>query len=158
MKGDKALREDVVHLLTRRNAHIEFVRAVAGLAPALRGKKPRGAAHSAWQQVEHIRRCQRDIMEYVWSPDYVEMRWPDDYWPDAAPGPGEWERSIRGFTADRRALVRRVRDPRTNLLARVPYDTSGPTILHEILLIAAHTSYHLGQLIILRRILGAWRD
>lgn len=159
MKGDKALREDVLHLLTHRNAHIEFKRAVAGLGPALRGKKPEGAPYTPWQQVEHIRLSQRDILEYIRNPHYVQPDWPDDYWPAAAPPTGRaWHDSIRGFLADRRALARLVADPRTDLLARVPYDKRGPSILHEVLLIAAHTSYHLGQLIVLRRLLGAWRD
>lgn len=158
MKGDKALREDVLHLLTHRNAHIEFKRAVAGLAPTLRGKKPKGGPHTAWQLVEHMRIVQRDILEYTWNPNYVQPNWPDDYWPAAVPpGRDAWDKSITGFQADRRALVRFVANPRTNLLARVPYDTEGPTILHEILLIAAHTSYHLGQLITLRQALGEWR-
>ncbi len=158
MKGDKALRTDVLHLLTHRNAHIEFARAVAGLSPTLRGKKPKGIPYTPWQQVEHTRICQRDILEYIRNPNYVEGTWPDDYWPQAVPPTRDaWDKSIRGFHADRRALVRLVADPRTDLLARVPYDRKGPTILHEVLLIAAHTSYHLGQLIVLRRMLGAWR-
>ncbi len=159
MKGDRALRQDVLHLLTHRNAHVEFKRAVAGLSPALRGKKPKGAPYTPWQQVEHMRLSQRDILEYIRNPHYVQGTWPDDYWPAAEPPTrGAWDQSIRGFQADRRALVRLVADPRTDLLARVPYDRTGPTILHEVLLIAAHTSYHLGQLIVLRRMLGAWRD
>ncbi len=158
-RGDRALREDVRHLLGGRGAHVEFKRAVAGLEWALRGKKPRGLPYSPWQQVEHMRICQRDILDYIRDPRYVERTWPDEYWPAAEPPARDaWDKSVKAFEADLRTLQDMVADPSTDLLARVPYDPKGPTILHEILLVADHNAYHLGQLIVLRRLLGAWTD
>lgn len=159
MKGDKALREDLLHLLGGRGAHVEFKRAVADLDASLRGAKPKGAPYTPWQQVEHMRICQWDILEYVRNPKHVSPKWPEGYWPaEEPPGADAWDKSIKAFQTDLRAFGRLVADPRTDLLARVPYDKTGPTILHEVLLVADHNAYHLGQLIVLRRMLGAWRD
>ncbi len=158
MKGDTALRKDLRNLLGGRGAHVEFTRAVAGLAATLRGTKPREMPYTPWQQVEHLRFCQWDILEYIRNPRYAAPR-PEEYWPEAAPPTRDaWDTSIKAFQADLRAVGRLVADPKTDLLARVPHDPKGPTILHEILLIADHNAYHLGQLIVLRRMLGAWRD
>ncbi len=158
MKGDKALRDDLLHLLGGRGAHVEFTRAVAGLSAGLQGAKPAGAPYSPWQQVEHMRICQSDILEYIRNPKHVSPEWPDGYWPAEKPAKGAWDRSVRAFQADRRALERLVANPSTVLLARVPHDKNGPTILHEVLLVADHNAYHLGQLLVLRRMLGAWKE
>ncbi len=159
MKSDKALRDDVLQLLSGRGAHVEFKRAVAGLDERLRGAKPKGAPYTPWQQVEHMRICQWDILEYIRDPKHVSPEWPEGYWPAAQPpGKDAWDKSIRAFRKDLKALQDLVADPKTDLLARVPYDKEGPTILHEILLVADHNAYHLGQLIVLRRVLGAWQD
>jgi hypothetical protein len=157
--SDKALRDDLLHLLGGRGAHVEFKRAVAGLDEKLRGTKPRGLPYSPWQQIEHMRIAQRDILDYIRDPDYVERKWPDDYWPAAAPpNAAAWDKSIKGFQADLKTLQSMVADPATDLLAQVPHDKNGPTILHEVLLVADHNAYHLGQLIVVRRILGAWSE
>jgi len=159
VKGDKALREDLLHLLGGRGAHVEFTRAVAGLPAELRGAKPTGAPYSPWQQVEHMRICQWDILEYIRNPKHVSPEWPDGYWPaEKPPATGAWDRSVKAFQADLRALERLVANPSTVLLARVPHDKNGPTILHEVLLVADHNAYHLGQLLVLRRMLGAWKE
>jgi hypothetical protein len=154
-----ALRADLLHLLEGRGAHVEFKRAVSSLDEKLRGMKPRGLPYSPWQQVEHIRICQWDILEYIRNPRYTSMKWPEEYWPAAKPPrPDAWAKSIRGYQKDLQDLKKLVADPSTDLLARVPHDTDGPTILHEVLLTADHTAYHVGQLIVLRRLLGAWDD
>ncbi len=159
MNNDRALRKDLLHLLEGRGAHVEFARAVAGLGATLRGRKPRGMPYSPWQQVEHLRICQWDILEYIRNSRYAAPKWPEEYWPEAEPPTRDaWDKSIKAFRSDLRAIGRLVADPKTDLLARVPHDAKGPTILHEILLIADHNAYHLGQLIVLRRMLGAWRD
>ncbi len=159
VRGDKALREDLLQLLGGRGAHVDFGRAVAGLDEKLRGTRPRGLPYSPWQQVEHMRICQWDILDYIRNPHYVERRWPDEYWPaPAPPSPDAWDKSVKAFRADLKALQEMVADPATDLLAPVASDGNGPTILHEILLVADHNAYHLGQLIVLRRLLGAWQD
>ena len=159
MKNDKALRKDLQVLLGGGRAHIHFDKAVAGLPEDLRGKKPRGAPYSPWQQVEHIRITQLDILEYIRNPKYKEREWPGEYWPkDPAPeSVGAWEKSLKTYRADLRSLEGIVADPSADLLAPLPHDPD-TTTLHEILLVADHTAYHLGQLIVLRRLIGAWKD
>jgi len=158
MATQDALREDVLWLLGGGRAHVGFQRAVADLPEALRGKRPRGAPYTPWQQVEHLRICQWDILEYIRTPKHTSAEWPGGYWPGPAPEKGAWDKSVRAFQADLRAFKALVSDPATDLLAKVPHDPKGPTILHEVLLVADHNAYHLGQLIVLRRMLGAWKD
>jgi hypothetical protein len=159
MSDDNALREDVLLLLRGGRAHVSFEKAVANLPEALRGKKPRGLPYTPWQQLEHVRIVQWDILEYIRNPQHISPEWPTGYWPgEAPPSRTAWAKSVKAFQADRQALLDMAADPSTDLLARVPADPEGPTILHELLLVADHDAYHLGQLIILRRLLGAWRE
>jgi hypothetical protein len=159
MSDDNALREDVLLLLRGGRAHVSFEKAVANLPEALRGKKPRGLPYTPWQQLEHVRIVQWDILEYIRNPQHISPEWPTGYWPgEAPPSRTAWAKSVKAFLADRQALLDMAADPSTDLLARVPADPEGPTILHELLLVADHDAYHLGQLIILRRLLGAWRE
>ncbi len=155
----ETLRQDLLTLLRGGRAHVTFDRAVAGLPVALRGRRPRGLPYSPWQQVEHIRICQWDILEYIRNPSHVSPEWPDGYWPQdpAPPSTTAWARSLRAYREDLRALEALVADPGTDLEAPLPHDPE-TTILHEVLLVADHTAYHLGQLIVLRRLLGAWSD
>ena len=159
MSHDKALRDDVLHLLRGGSAHVSFEKAIANLPEDLRGKKPRRAPYTPWQQLEHMRIAQWDILEYIRNPHHISPKFPDGYWPgEAPPTRTAWAKSVKAFQADHQALQDLAADPATVLLARVPHDPQGPTILHELLLVADHNAYHLGQLIILRRLLGAWRD
>ncbi len=158
MATQDALREDVLWLVSGGRAHVGFQRAVADLPETLRGKRPRGAPYTPWQQLEHMRICQWDILEYIRTPGHKSPDWPEGYWPGPAPAKGAWDKSVRAFQADLRALKALVSDPATDLLAKVPHDPKGPTILHEVLLVADHNAYHLGQLLVLRRMLGAWKD
>lgn len=158
MATGKALRDEVVWLLRGGHAHVGFKKAVARMPAALQGKKPRGAPYTPWQQLEHLRISQWDILEYIRNPTHVSPAWPADYWPaPAPPHSGAWAKSVRGFEADLRTLEK-MAHASTDLLARVPADPDGPSILHELLLVADHNAYHLGQIIVLRRILGAWED
>ncbi len=157
MPNDAGLREAVVTLLRGGRAHVTFEQAVANLPEPLRGKKLRRMPYTAWQQLEHMRIAQSDILEYIRTPHHVSPAWPDGYWPrEAAPARNAWTRSVKAFRADRQALLDMVTDARTDLLARVPHDPDGPSILHEMLLVADHNAYHVGQVIALRRLLGAW--
>ena len=159
MPGEKALREDVLHVLGGGNAHIRFEKAVANLPEDVRGKKPRGLPYTPWEQLEHMRIAQWDILEYIRNPDHVSPQWPEGYWPsEASPGRNAWTKSVKAFQADRQALLDLAANRSTDLLARIPHETDGPTYLHELLLVADHNAYHLGQLIVLRRLLGAWQD
>ena len=159
MARDKALVDEVLWLLRGGHAHVGFKKAVARMPQDLRGKKPRGAPYTPWQQLEHLRISQRDILEYMRDPKHVSPEWPAGYWPaPVPPATGAWAGSARAFEADLKALEAMASDPSTDLLATVPADPDGPTILHELLLVADHNAYHLGQLIVLRRLLGAWED
>ncbi|MGH2406232.1 MAG: DinB family protein [bacterium] len=159
MPGDKALRDHLLWLLDGGMAHVTFPRAVAGLKESLRGQKPRGLPYTPWQQVEHMRISQWDILEYIRNLGHVSPKWPEGYWPAAVPPRREvWEVSIRAFKADVRALKALVADPSTRLTAQIPHAQRGHTVLREVLLAADHNAYHLGQLIVLRRVLGAWPE
>jgi hypothetical protein len=154
---DRALRAQVAKLLDWEDAHVGFDKTVKGIAPRLRGVVPDGLPYSAWQLVEHLRITQADILEFCRRPGYKEKRWPDDYWPPS-PRPGgssAWARSIAGFRRDLTALQRLARDPKIDLFAAIPHG-SGQTYLRELLLVADHTAYHIGQIVVVRRALGIW--
>jgi hypothetical protein len=108
--------------------------------------------------VEHIRLAQRDILDFCRDPHYRERKWPDDYWPKtpAPPSAKAWAESIRGYHADVDAFKQLILDPEFDLFAKVPWG-SGQTHLREILLTADHTAYHVGQIVLVRRLLGAWK-
>jgi uncharacterized damage-inducible protein DinB len=157
MPDDPALRKQLAHALDWGEARVSFDDAVADFPPTLRGSVPSGLPYSAWQLLEHIRRTQADILEFCAAAHYEEKTWPKDYWPEAAapPSPAGWDESIAAIRRDRAALATMTTDVKTNLTARVP-NGDGQTYLREILLVIDHTAYHLGELIVLRRLLGAW--
>lgn len=159
VKGETHLRRHLVWLLDGGGAHVTFERAVSGLKPGLRGRRPHGLPYSPWQQVEHLRISQWDILEYIRNPHHVSPKWPDGYWPEAVPPRRDaWDKSVRSFKTDLRALKAMVADPSTDLAAQIPHARKGHTVLREVLLAADHNAYHLGQLIVLRRLLGDWRE
>jgi len=153
------LRKHVIYLLNEGGAHVTFDAAVARFPAAARGKKHKGAPHTAWQLVEHMRIAQWDILEFSRNAAHVSPEFPEGYWPksEAPPTNGAWNESLRKFRADLEAIAALVSDPKTDLLARIPHG-DGQTILREALLVADHNAYHLGQLVILRRLLGAWPE
>lgn len=157
VKSDKALREHVLYLLRGGGAHLNFETAIANLPPKLRGTRPPGAPHSPWQLLEHMRIAQWDILDFCRNPNYAELEFPAGYWPpsEAPPDDAAWKNSLKSFRADLKAMQALVADPKTDLLARIPHG-QGQTILREALLVADHNAYHLGQLVLLRRLLGAW--
>jgi hypothetical protein len=149
-----ALRRHIASLLDWNDAHATFDQAVSGIPHDLRGRQPAGLPYSPWQLLEHLRLAQRDILEFCTSAGYEEPAWPDDYWP-AGPAPryGEWEQSMESFRADREALKQLALD--VDLFASIPHGT-GQTYLRELLLVADHNAYHIGELIVVRRLLGNW--
>jgi uncharacterized damage-inducible protein DinB len=157
MAKDKALRAQLVKLLDFKEAHVDFDRAVKGIPPRLRGKLPEGAEHTLWQLVEHLRIAQADILEFCKTARYTEKKWPDDYWPKAL-GPhstAAWNKAIASYRRDRTALQRLTANPKIDLMAKIPHGT-GQTYLREILLVADHNGYHIGQIVAMRRRLGIW--
>jgi hypothetical protein len=157
MKSDALLREHLQRLLDWEDAHAGLDSAVAGLPAELRGKRPPGLPHSPWEILEHLRRTQQDILDFCLNPNYEERAWPDDYWPPspAPPSAKAWEESIWQFRDDRSALQKLAADTKIELGAKIPHG-SGQTYLRELLLVADHSSYHVGQLVLTRRALGAW--
>jgi uncharacterized damage-inducible protein DinB len=157
MADDKALRAQLVKLLDFEEAHVGFDRAVQGIPPRMRGQLPQGAEHSLWQLLEHLRIAQADILEFCRTARYKPKQWPDDYWPKTL-GPrkaADWNAAIAGYRRDRKALQQLAANPKIALLAAIPHGT-GQTYLREILLVADHNAYHIGQIVALRRRLGIW--
>jgi uncharacterized damage-inducible protein DinB len=158
MKDTVALRQQVVDLLTAKNAHADLEAAIAKLPSKLRGAKPKGFPHSAWQLLEHIRIANWDILEFSKNAKHASPPWPEGYWPktEAPPNAAAWDKSVRQVRASMKGMIRLVRSKKTNLFAPIPHGT-GQTVLREALLIADHNAYHFGQIVLLRRLLGAWK-
>jgi uncharacterized damage-inducible protein DinB len=151
------LRQTLADALAWKDAHVDFDTAVEGIPPDKRGVRPAGLPHSAWQILEHLRIAQHDILDFCLNPHYQEMTWPDDYWPNS-PEPSDgaaWDESVRAYKADRESVARLAADPELDLAAPIPHGT-GQTYGREVLLVLDHTAYHLGELVLLRRSLGAW--
>ena len=158
MKDQKILREHVLNLLTGESAHASFESGVKDVPAAIRGKRPKGAAHSPWEVLEHLRITQWDILEFMRDAKHVSPDFPAGYWPSAEAPPDDkaWDRSIAAFRADLKAIADLTAKESTDLLAPLPH-APDKTILRELLLAADHNAYHLGELVLLRRILGAWK-
>ena len=153
---DAALREQLVALLKGGQAHATLSDAVAHFPANRISERPAGTPYSAWQLVEHIRITLHDILEFATNSEYVELDWPSGYWPkNAGPGKNEsWDATVKAIHADMKSFEALVHSQDSNLYATIPWGKSGETLLREVLLAADHTSYHLGELVLLRRVLG----
>lgn len=149
-----SLRKHLADLLRMKGAHVNLEAAVADFPVALRGDKPQGAPHSAWQLLEHMRIAQEDILDFSRNPKYREKKWPEAYWPatEAPPSEEAWDQSIQQFQSDLKEIQELVADTKLDLLAKIPHGT-GQTLLREALLVADHNAYHLGQLVFVRKML-----
>jgi uncharacterized damage-inducible protein DinB len=154
---EKLLREHLTSLLSGRGAHLDWKAAFSGIPSKLRGVRPSGMPHSVWELLEHMRIAQWDILEFSRDPKHVSPDWPAGYWPQSPEPPNAkaWEKSLKMFARDLALMKKLVANPKTNLFAPIPHGT-GQTILREALLVADHNAYHLGQVVSLRRLLGAW--
>ena len=157
MKPDESLREHLVQLLDWKDAHASFDASVEGVAPEQRGVVPQGSVYSLWQLVEHLRLAQHDILDFCVNPKYEEMDWPDDYWPAEPEPPSDaaWEDSLAGYREDRNRFIALAKDTSLDLHQKIQHGT-GQTYLREILLVADHNAYHIGQIVLVRRLLGSW--
>jgi uncharacterized damage-inducible protein DinB len=157
MTTPSALREQLAKYLDWHDAHVDFDGAVKGIPAKARGRVPDGAAHSPWQILEHLRIAQHDILDFCMNRDYRELAWPDDYWPAAAAphDAAAWDASVAAYRRDREAMQRLARDTTIDLFDPIPHG-SGQTYLREILLVVDHGAYHIGQLVVVRRLLGIW--
>ena len=155
---DRSLRHWLDWLLAEGNAHAGFDAAVRAFPAKLRGAKVAGLPYSAWQLLEHLRIAQWDILDFSRNPKYKQRPWPAGYWPkNSAPRKGQWEKAVREFRTHLAEFRKLIADPRTDLHAPIPWG-DGQTLLREALLIADHNAYHLGQLVLVRRALGAWKE
>ena len=154
----KSLRQHVVNLLAGKGAHADFDTAIKDLPAAARGKRPEGAEHSPWEILEHLRIAQWDILEFSVNPDHKSPAWPSGYWPksQAPENAIEWNQSIEHFRRDLKRMSALVSSEDTDLFKKIPHG-DGQTILREALLTADHNAYHLGELVLVRRLLGAWK-
>ncbi len=154
----QSLREHLVALLSGGQAHATFEDAVKDLPPKLRGVKPENFPHSPWMLLEHLRIAQHDILEFSRDEKHESPKWPEGYWPKSAEPPtaDAWTKSVNQFKADAKAMQDLVKNPKTDLFAKIPWG-DGQTILREALLVADHNAYHIAQLIDVRRLLGGWK-
>lgn len=155
----KALRDEILWLLRGGNAHVDFDAVIAGIPAKLRGARARGMPHTLWQLLEHLRLAQWDILEFCRDAEHASLEFPAGYWPpgDAPPDARAWKRSIDAFRGDLKAFEKLVADPKKDLFAPMAH-TEGVSLLHEALLLADHNAYHLGQMVHLRKCLGAWKE
>jgi hypothetical protein len=151
--SDKAVREHLLHLLRGGGAHVSFEAAVARVPVKLRSRKIGGL--SLFGLLEHMRLAQWDILEFSRDPAHVSPPFPAGYWPKGKASEASWKKSIESFRHDMKAVEALVSDPKRDLDAPFPHG-SGQTLLREALLVADHNAYHLGQFVLLRKLLGAW--
>jgi len=157
MNHDKALREQLAKMIDWNEAHADFRAAVDGFPAKLRGRVPGGLPHSAWQLLEHIRLALWDILEFSRDARHKSPNWPEGYWPKDAepPRPGAWGKSVKAVIKHLDEMRELITDPSRDLFAPLPHG-SGQTLLREALLVGDHNAYHVGQLVLLRKALGAW--
>ncbi len=152
------VRQQLVNLLTVRQAHMIFEDAVQNFPAAHINTRPPNVEYTFWHLLEHLRICQWDILDYCRNPNYKELKFPDDLWPakDALTDEAGWQKTIDQFLADRAEFVALVQNPETDLHAAIPHGYDGHTIFREVLVVADHNAYHIGELGILRQVIGAW--
>jgi hypothetical protein len=158
MRGDRALRAELVKFLLGTGAHMSLADAVKNFPVKDINRRPPHMPYTFWHLLEHIRIAQWDILDFIRNPDYEHLRWPQDYWPakSAKATKKDWEHTLARYHRDLREMIAIVKNPRTDLHARIPHG-DGQTILREAILIVDHTSYHVGELAILRQVVNNWK-
>ena len=157
MDRDKSLRHHLLNLLGGEGAHVTFEQALGDLPPSMRGQKTATMPYTIWELLEHLRIAQWDILDFSRNSQYVSLEWPGGYWPESeAPADDTaWQGSVEAFQSDLQAMKELVRDPSTDLFVPIPHG-DGQTILKEALLVADHNAYHLGQIVLIRKLFAAW--
>ncbi|HSD63623.1 MAG TPA: DinB family protein [Ignavibacteriaceae bacterium] len=155
--NDNELTKQLINLLTVEQAHISLENALKGLKPENRAKKPKAGLHSVWDELEHIRITQEDILQYAINPDWKSPSWPDNYWPGdiTKVSNEEWQKTVNACIADRDSLIKIIRDKGQKITEIIPH-TDSHSYLREILIAAQHNSYHIAQIVFVRKILGDW--
>jgi hypothetical protein len=154
---DRILREQLIQVLTGRNAHFTFNDAVKDFPIDKINDQPPNVPYTPWHLVEHLRITQWDILEFTLNPEHVSPKWPEEYWPDrqATADAEAWQASIAAFRSDLKAMEEIVRDQVIDLTSEIPH-APGYTYLREVLLVADHNAYHIGEFCILRQVMGTW--
>jgi hypothetical protein len=153
----QALRDHLLYALRESGAHATFDETIADFPAALRGKRADGFPHTAWMLLEHLRLAQWDILEFSRNGKHISPKFPDGYWAQepAPPSAAAWDESVKKFQKDLQAMQDLVASPKTDLYAKLPWG-DGQTVLREAILLIDHNAYHVGQLVMLRKTLGAW--
>jgi len=151
------LRKELIFQLNGGNAHAPLEKVIENFPARQQGVVPDGLPYSAWQILEHLRLAQADMIEFCTSKNYREKKWPDEYWPKSPEPPNTraWNTSVRQIQADREQFLKLISNPKKDLFAALPWG-NGQTIFHEACLILDHNSYHLGEIVAVRRLLGNW--
>ncbi|MGI8420219.1 MAG: DinB family protein [Candidatus Levyibacteriota bacterium] len=159
MNKDKALRDELVFQLTKGHAHMSFAYAVKDFPEEKMNMKFSNGDYTFWHLLEHIRRTQNDILEFIENPNYKEREWPKDYWPekDQEATKTDWDKTISLFHEDQKKLQTLVEDGNNDLYIKIPHGT-GQTIIREIMVIVDHNAYHIGEFTIMRQVLKTWKQ
>lgn len=154
--NDRVLRSALVELVRGGSAHVDARRVLEGIPPPARTRAPEGGATTIWGELEHMRIAQEDIIRYTLDSGWVSPDWPAGYWPTETPADEEaWDRSVERFFRDLGDVVALVEDESVDLTAEIPHG-EGRTYLRQALLVADHNAYHLGQIVLIRKLLGVW--
>ncbi len=155
--NEKNFRKNLVELLKGGGAHIGLDKALEGLNPTLRTIKPAKGLHSVWELLEHVRIGQEDILRYTLDPKWISLKWPDEYWPSEKIKLTDdiWEKTIRNFKSDLNEIIKIAEDTNLDLTSEIPHG-EGRTYLRELLLVADHNAYHVGQIVQTRKSLNNW--
>jgi uncharacterized damage-inducible protein DinB len=154
---DLTLRANLVELLRGGSAHVALEQALDGIKPENRSVRPAPGLHSIWDELEHMRIAQEDILRYTLDASWKSPEWPEGYWPSKSENISDedWNNSLSAFFADLEEIIKLVQRSDLDLTAEIPHG-EGRTYLREILLVADHNAYHLGQIVQIRKLLGDW--
>lgn len=155
--NDKNLRKNLVELLRGGSAHVSIKKALDEINPEIRNFRGTPNIHSIYEELEHMRIAQEDILKYTLDKYWNSPEWPDGYWPDNNDSMNDslWENSYMGFFSDLESMIDLVNDESIDLTQEIPHG-DGRTYLREILLVADHNAYHIGKIVDIRKILGDW--
>ena len=154
------LQEELISLLEGESAHVNFKTAIENIPNKYYGMLVEGLPYTLWRVLQHMQLTQSDILDYITNPSYKEREYPGEYWlkENAPLKSSSWKNCVQQFESDLEEIKNIVKSPQTELLMPIPHIKNGPTLLHEILLLTSHNSYHIGQLLLIRGFLGIWQD
>jgi hypothetical protein len=159
MNDQNILRIQLLEYLEGDHAHKTLDEAVKDFPAKMINSKPENVPYTFWQLLEHIRVSQHDILLFIHDTDYKYMDWPKDYWPGTGRKADKvaWDKTILDYRQDLKSLKKIIKNPKADLLAHIPHG-EGQTIFHEAVLVIDHTAYHVGEFILMRRIMGIWKE